>query len=323
MSVALDQMELTKQVELLKRQHVACLGDNEVFVKRLATGQIRTVKGNVKLSESASEIAVIQNKAMTTAKGFYHANQIAGLSIITPQNLTLPTGEVVVNPYPIIDMDSQTIRKIWVKKMAIGYGPTGNLVITSATLLYDINMYFIQDLIKKVQYNADAGRICMENMLTDDERKTGIFYKIDGTMGVWAKVAHKDILKCIDTFVNKKQFAERNAQTIAERLAMQKHPALAHIAYVDAKGNEKQRTAQVGIIGYVHELTQDKMLDIAEKAERGEEICLEDGQKADVIETTATASVDDMAVEKDDEETMAAHTTPEQTTANQNGGVFF
>jgi hypothetical protein len=322
MSVATEQIEPTKQIELLKKQHIACLGDGEVFVKRLPNGQIRTVKGVMNLKESSSEIAVIQGKAMTTAKGFYHANQIAGLSIITPQNLTLPTGETVVNPYPIMDPDSQTIRKIWVKKMAIGYSPTGNLVITSATLLYDMNMYFIQDLLKKVTYNAEAGRVCVESMLTDEEKKTGIFYKIDGVMGVWAKVSNKDILKCIDTFVNKKQFAERNAQTIAERLAMQKHPALSHIAYVDAKGTEKQRAAQVTIIGYVHELTQDKLLDIAEQAERGEEIQLEDGQKADVIETTATASVDDMAVETDDEE-QAAAAEKEAHAAGPLGGTMF
>jgi hypothetical protein len=321
MSIATDQLEPAKQIALLKRQHIACLGDGEVFIKRLPNGQIRTVKGVITLNEAFGEIAVIQGKGMTTAKGFYHANQIAGLSIITPQNLTLPSGEVVVNPYPIIDPESQTIRKIWVKKMAVGYGPTGNLVITSATLLYDMNMYFIQDLLKKVQYNTEAGRICMENMLTEDEKKTGIFYKIDGFMGVWAKVSHKDILKCIDTFVNKKQFAERNAQTIAERLAMQKHPALAHIAYIDAQGPEKARSSKVTIIGYVHELTQDKLLDIAGQAERGEEIQLEDGQKADVIETTATASVDDMAVEVDDEEKAA--TVEKEVHAGPLGGTIF
>jgi hypothetical protein len=321
MSIATEQLEPAKQIALLKKQHIACLGDGEVFIKRLPNGQIRTVKGVMTLKESSSEIAVIQGKAMVTAKGLYHANQIAGLSIITPQNLMLPTGETVVNPYPIIEPESQTIRKIWVKKMAIGYSPTGNLVITSATLLYDLNMYFIQDLLKKVKDSVDAGRICTENMLSEEEKKTGIFYKIDGMMGVWGKVSNKDILKCIDTFVNKKQFAERNAQTIAERLAMQKHPALSHIAYVTAEGAERHRTAQVSIIGYVHELTQDKLLDIADQAERGEEIKLEDGQKADVIETTATASVDDIAVEVDDEEQAA--TAEKGPVAGAFGGTMF
>jgi hypothetical protein len=162
-------------------------------------------------------------------------------------------------------------------------------------------MYFIQDLIKKVQFNAGAGRICMESMLTDDERKKGMFYKIDGVMGVWADFSHKEIIKCIDTLVNKKQFAERNAQTIAERVALQKHPAMAHIAYVDAVGNDKAHKAQVTMVGFVPDFSQNQLLDIAAQAERGEEIVI-NGKKAEIIETTGVASLDDMHVDADDEE---------------------
>ncbi|MEN6567151.1 MAG: hypothetical protein ABFC57_12725 [Veillonellales bacterium] len=300
----LNDLPAEKQLELLKRQSISFLGDGQVFVKKTADGFVRAVKAPVVLEESNSELAVIQGKTMVTAKGFYHANQIAGLSIITPEKLTLPDGQVVVNPYPIVDPDSGLLRKVWVKKMAIGNSPTGVLVVTSATLLYDINMYFIQDLVKKVQYNASAGRICMENTLTDDERKKGIFYKIDGAMGVWADMTNKDVLKAVDTFVNKKQFAERNAQTIAERVALQKHPAMAHIAYVEPVGSEKHHQAKVIIYGFVPDFSQKQLLDIADQAERGEEIVI-NGQKAEVIETVGTASDVDMTVDVDDEEKEA------------------
>jgi hypothetical protein len=297
----LQDMPLDKQIELLKKQSISFLGDGQVFVKRTTEGLVRAVKAPVVLEEKNGELAVISGKTMVTAKGFYHANQIAGLSIITPEKLTLPDGQVVVNPYPIIDPESGTIRKIWVKKLAIGNSPTGVLVVTSATLLYDINMYFIQDLIKKVTYNAGSGRVCMESGLTDDERRKGIFYKIDGNMGVWADMSNKEILKAIDTFVNKKQFAERNAQTIAERVALQKHPAMAHIAYVSAAGPDKAHRAQVTIFGFVPDFSQKQLMDIADQAERGEEIVV-NGSKAEVIETVGVASEEDMVVEADDEE---------------------
>lgn len=297
----LEELPVEKQLELIKRQSVACLGDGQVFIKRTADGAIRSVKSVVTLEESNGEIAYIQGKAMTTGKGFNHANQIASLSIVTPEVLTLPDGKVVVNPFPVIDPDSGTLRKVWVKKMAIGYGPTGNLVITSSTLLYDLNMYFIQDLMKKVTANAGSGRICMESMLTQKEKETGIFYKVDGLMGIWADVSHKDILKCIDTFINKKQFAERNAQTIAERLALAKHPALSHIAYVNADGQERQRKAKVTIIGYISDHDPKTLMDLANQAARGETITV-NGQKVDMINVTAEASTDDIEVEVDDEE---------------------
>jgi hypothetical protein len=301
---ALDNLPLDKQVEALKKQSIAVLGDGQVFIRKAGDGFVKSVKGAVVLSESNGEIAVIQGKAMTTGKGFYRANQICGLSIVTPEKLTLPTGQVVVNPFPVIDGESGTLRKIWVKKLAIGYSPTGNLVITSTTLLYDINAYFIQDLMKKVTKNQGAGRICMEQMLTDEEKKTGIFYKIDGALGIWANVSHGDILKCIDTFINKKQFAERNAQTIAERLALSKHPALAHLAYVTPQGLEGKRVAKEMVIGYIREDDPKILMELAAKAEKGEEVMV-NGQRIDVIDITSEATMDDIATEVDAEERAA------------------
>lgn len=298
-----NEAKALQMVEAVKKQNIAALGDGEVFVKKVNGGQIRSVKGAVGLRESNGEIAVIQGKAMTTAKGFNTLNQIAGLSIITPEKLTLPDGQIVVNPYPIIDQESGTISKVWVKKIAIGYSPTGNLVITSATLLYDIKMYFIQDLAKKVQYSQGAGRVCMEQMLTEEEKKNCIFLKIDGFLGVAANIQHKDILKAVDTYINKKQFAERNAQSICERLVMSKHPALASAAYVSAQGPDKNRVAKVPVVGYVHDFNHEELLDIAEKAEKGEEIKLND-QKVETIEMTVEASEADMTVDADDEEVI-------------------
>ncbi|WP_378955417.1 hypothetical protein [Pelosinus sp. sgz500959] len=311
--------EVAKELELVKKQSIAALGDGQVFVRRTVDGFIKSVKGAVVLSEANGEIAVIQGKAMTTGKGFYRANQICGLSIVTPEKLTLPTGQVVVNPFPVIDEESGTLRKVWVKKLAIGYSPMGNLVITSATLLYDINAYFLQDLMKKVQYNQGSGRICMEQMLTEDEKRTGIFYKIDGSLGVWANVSHKEILKAIDTFINKKQFAERNAQTIAERLALGKHPALSHLAYVNAQGPEKKTIAREMVIGYIKDDDPKTLMDIAARAERGEEIVI-NGQRVDVVNVTGEASVEDMTIDVDDEEKIVTAQV-EESPKNQN--TFF
>ncbi|GKV56005.1 hypothetical protein NCCP2222_19520 [Sporosarcina sp. NCCP-2222] len=296
-----------QEIQLLKKQNVAVLGDGEVFVKRTNGGALRSIKGAVTLNERNGEIATIQGKTMTTAKGFNTLNQIAGLSIITPEKLTLPDGQVVVNPYPIIDHESGTISKVWVKKIAIGYSPTGNLVITSSTLLYDIKMYFIQDVMKKVQYSKDAGRVCMEQMMTEEEKKNCIFLKIEGFLGVAANIQHKDVLKAIDTYINKKQFAERNAQSICERLVMSKHPALASAAYVTKQGE----VARVPVVGYVHDFNREELLEIADKAERGEEVVVR-GKKADVIEAVVEATEADITVDADDEEILQSSPIQEE-----------
>ncbi|WP_205510322.1 hypothetical protein [Paenibacillus elgii] len=305
--MAIDPKEINpeRRLELIEKQNITVLGDDQVFIRRTPQGLIKSVKGAPTLKEAHGEIAVIEGKAMTTAKGFNSLNQIAGLSIITPEKLQLPNGEIVVNPYPIIDPESHTITKVWCKKIAIGYSPIGNLVITSATLLYDIRMYFIQDVMKKVQYNAGAGRVCLEQSLTDQEKATGVFLKIDGFLGVWADFNHKEILKAMNTFINKKQFAERNAQSICERLVMAKHPALSHAAFVDAQGNEKNRMARIPVVGFLHDFNKEQLMDIAGQAERGEEIVI-GNEKVVRIDVTAEATREDVEADRDDEEFVSS-----------------
>ncbi|MGE5551485.1 MAG: hypothetical protein ACM3ZC_13315 [Bacteroidota bacterium] len=317
---AADVARLETQLASLKRQDIAMLGDGQVFIRRLPNGgQIRAVKGAIVLREHNGEIAGIQGKWMTTSKGFNSLNQIAGLSIITPERLVLPSGETVVNPYPLQDPESGSIAKVWVRKLAIGYGPTGNLVVTSATLLYDIKIYFIQDVLKKVNKSKDAGRVCLESQLTDNEKASGLFLRIDGQMGIWANYCHSEILTAMETFVNKKLFAERNAQSIAERLVMAKHPALAHAAYVDVTGPDRNHATRVPVVGFVNDLTREQMMDITAQAERGDIEIQVGGQKAQVVEITGAASMEDIETEKDAEEETATNTTTEHSSHAETG----
>lgn len=286
------------------KNSVVKLGDGDVFIRRTSTGAIKAVKGRLKLEEKKGEISFIQNKAMITAAGYNKMNTVAGVSIITPDKLTLPDGNVVVNPFPIIDKESGTIDKVWVKKTAIGFSPMGNLVMTSSTLLYDIKMYFIQDLNKKIQKNKNSGRMCMEPMLTEDEKKNGMFLKIQGLMGIWANLNDADVLKCMDTYIQNKLFAERKAQTIAERNCLKKHPALAQV-YVDTTGGEYNHSGYVDVIGYNHDLTKEDLLKLAQMAEKGENIDQYKGMKVDIIDANTIDEVtdEDVNAARDEEET--------------------
>jgi len=287
-----------------QQKEIAQLGDGNVFIKRTASGVIKAVHALMTLKETAGHIANIAGKNMITAQGYNELNKVASISIITPETLTLPSGNTVVNPYPIIDKESGTISKVWVKKMGIGFSPIGNIVITSSTLLYDIQMYFIQDLVKKVQYNKDAGRLCMEQMLTTEEKKKGVFYKIEGFLGVYADFNHKEIIKAIDTFIQNKLFAERKAQTICERNVLKKHPALSTVM-VKAQGPDKNKVARVHVIGFTHDLTKNDLLRLAAQAEKGKEIEYE-GHAVQVIDGYDEISEEDVQASMEDEEMAAA-----------------
>ncbi|MHC1681353.1 MAG: hypothetical protein AB6733_00070 [Clostridiaceae bacterium] len=295
------------------QKSITHLGDGDVFIKRTGNGAIKSIKGRLKLEEKKGHLSFIQNKAMITAAGYNHMNTIAAVSIITPEKLTLPDGNIVVNPYPIIDPDSGTIDKVWVKKISIGFSPIGNLVMTSSTLLYDIKMYFIQDLNKKIMNNKNAGRMCMEEMLSEDEKKTGMFLRIQGHMGMWINLQEADVLKCMETYIQNKLFAERKAQTIAERNCLKKHPALAQV-YVDAQGGQYNHFGYVDVIGYNHDLTREDLLRLAQMADQGENVEEYKGVKIDYIDANVIDEIseDDLMTARDEEEIGAL---PEQIVA--------
>jgi len=283
-----------------RKNEVAELGDGEVFIKRSSDGLIKAVKGSITLAEEKGHLAEIQGKVMITANGYNELNKIPGISIITPETLTLPDGEKVVNPYPVIDQESGSITKVWCKKLGVGLSPIGNMVITSSTLLYDIRMYFIQDIIGKVKSNKDAGRVCTEALLTEEEKDKGMFLKFEGEMGIWVDVEHPAILQALNTFINNKLFAERKAQTICERNVLKKHPALSKV-YVEPQGPKRQRVARVSVVGYTHDFSKDELLEISEQASDADEGEVEvSGQKAEVINVSGDVEEEDIAAAADE-----------------------
>lgn len=278
----------------------ANLGDGQVFIKRTPTGMVKAVKGKIRLEERKGHLAVIENKVMITAAGYREMNRLASVSIVTPNQLTLPDGKIVVNPYPIIDGHSGSISKVWVKKFGVGLSPIGNLTITSSTLLYDITMYCVQDLAKKVQFNKGAGKICLRSGLSEAELKNGIFLPIEGELGVWADYNHAEILKGLNTFIQNKLFAERKAQTVCERNVLKMHPALSQV-YVEPQGPEKGKWADVIVVGWTHDFTKEDLLNFAAKAERGEEIRINERQ-AEVVDAGSDITEDDLAASSEDDD---------------------
>jgi hypothetical protein len=297
---------LRKMVDSLKseRQDIAVLGDGEVFIRRREDGNIKSVSGAITLSEKKGHLAEIQGKFMITNEGYLALNKVANVSLVTPKTLDLPEGKTVINPCPFLDEKLGYIKKVWVKKIAIGFSPIGNLVMTSATLMYDPFMYFMQDLIKKIKFNKNCGRVCTETMLTDAEKKTGTFFATVGNMGLWGNPEDKDFLTCYETFIQSTLFAERKAVTICERNALRKHPALSQ-GYVEAKApanTEKSHIARVGVIGFMNDLTRADLERMALEAEKGGNIKYK-GNDVIVIDSDAeTATEADFEIEREDDE---------------------
>lgn len=59
--------------------------------------------------------------------------------------------------------------------------------------------------------------------------------------------------------------------------------------------------AAVTVVGYVNEFDRKQLLEISTQAERGEEIKV-NGQRAEIIETTAEATTEDMIIDQEEDE---------------------
>lgn len=258
---------MSEKNEVKKVPEKAVLGDIPILLTRDENGYAKLVKGIVTLEEAKGHIAVIQNKSTVTATGFRELNKIAGISLITPNDLKTPDGRTVPNPYLILD-DKGKVKAVWARQMAIGFTPSGSMAVTSATVYYDVQMYLIRDLVKKIKDDANIGKYCTQESLTLDEKKAGMFLPIDEFIGIWVNLQHKDVLKCLETYVENKNFADRKAQTIAERNAMKKHPALS-FPIVDGQGAMYNKVAKVKVLGYSRNINKAELLDLIEKAKDG------------------------------------------------------
>lgn len=238
--------------------------NGDIFVRKTPTGIVKQVKAKIQLFEKKGQIADLGKSGwMITNEGYIACNKIAGLTMYTPQTMQVE-GRTVPNPYCIIDHESGSVEKVWVRKVVVGFSPMGNLVVTVSTLLYDLKMYLIEDIAKKIQYNKDIGRLCTKASLTEDELLNGFFLPYQGELGIYAKWDHDDIRKVMNTFIGSKKNAERKAQSICERNAYRKHPTIPPMK-IEAPTHGIHEEI---VFGFSHQLTREELQDIAEQASK-------------------------------------------------------
>lgn len=271
-------------------EETANLGDRSVFIRRAPGGGIAAVWQQVRLEEAKGHLYWQGRGLAISASGYQFCNRIAGLSIITPDSLTLPDGRSVVNPFPVTDPDTNQITQVWCKKIAVGYGPTGNLVVTTSTLLYDCRVYLLEEVYKKFVKNKKIGVLRLHGLVTDEDRKKYLPLRITPEITLLADPENEDVIEGLGTYIQRMKFAERLAQSIAERNALRHHPALS-FSQVNAQGEQGRRSAVVQVIGWTHQLSQDELLEIARRANEGRPI-----DNATVIDLgTAAADEEDEA----------------------------
>lgn len=231
----------------------------------LAGGQLFAkadqVAGTIRLSSSEGQLMQLENGDWAiSAEGYRACNVVAGIPCISPDTMKLPDGREVSNPFVEFDPATGTADKFWSHKITIGKSPLGTLVISAATVLFDIRVRFVKELIQRIEDNKDAGKLCMAGALTDEERRAGIFMPFQGELGVYGKHDNPDVIKVIQNLITNKEYGDRVVQTLAWKASIRQQPCMPSMKVKALNG-----LASILVVGYKLDLKEKQLNDLAKE----------------------------------------------------------
>lgn len=272
-------------------------------------GALILAKATLKLSTQGGglvEIGYGDNKSyMVDYKGLLAANQIAGLSVVTPDLVAGPGGRTECNPYTERDANGY-IERVYLRKMAIGLSPLGNLCVADTTLVLEAKAYFMESLAKVISKYPMAGTVghadakpegwTRQPTRWDNAKKQRVpdgkpesytapstlrYYPGPMGMGIWADIAHEEVMALMNQVIQGERFFVRKAETIAERRVLSKHPAI-NLRTLPASKIGRDGSATISVVYRHNPLDQQQQQQLANRLARGEQIREVQGQMIEV-----------------------------------------
>lgn len=183
--------------------------------------------GVVRLSQQDGHLMQLDNGEWgISAEGYRACNLIAGIPCITPDTMKLPDGREVCNPYVEFDPMTGTADKFWSHKITIGKGPSGNIIVSSATVLFDVRIRFVKELARKIESNRDAGKLCMTGTLSEEEERSGIFMPFQSNLGIYGRQDNPDVIQVIQNLITNKEHGDKIVQTLAWKASIKQQPCM-------------------------------------------------------------------------------------------------
>lgn len=322
--------------QMMRQNHmIARLGDGNCFFMTEAGQPKRGFKVKVSLEygKHFAFPAGPDQKSMILGEGYDFINQYAGIEIVRPKTLMAQDGSERGNPFFDRDPKTGSLNSMFIRGLAIGYSPTGNLVAIDKTIFVNLPTLLVQEIQAKLKKHPSLGM-----MGTRDQRPSDItFYKdngkwgkqrvvdaepttikavgawhfigLTGDLGYWVNISHPEIQAAFESFSQKQRFLDRSAGTILNRLLLAQHPAIAtktpivtDIEVVEEYGKKvKSAKAHVFVYGWTAgndpKAKRDDLVAMADRLARGEDAAnmAVKLDKTDVTDVTAEAEVVDIS----------------------------
>jgi hypothetical protein len=208
------------------------MDENSIVVRRDKGGEIRSVTRSVKLSVDDGTLVRLpmggtDGTLIPSARGFTEMAASCGV-VLKPNPSVFVDGREY--PSPHVDRDG----KIWARAVAVGRTALGTLFATNKVVIYDADLYNIQDLLAKAKQaqNAAFFRILPfqgakdNQLLGSPEQGKWVGYPLDQFTVLWVDCSCPQFISWYGEMVNRRKNAIRTAQTHADRNALAAHPAL-------------------------------------------------------------------------------------------------
>lgn len=225
------------------------LGDPKVFARIGADGRLLALCADVTLYEKLGHLYSVQGKTSITAAGYTKLNSIAAINVISAKP-------------PKFNCDEKTgrLKSVEVRKMAIGFSPSGSLVAIDSSLVLDLDAYRLLELANLSKWKPTAVKFLLMEQIEELKKagEKGWVVPYEDPVMLWINIRHEDVRDALIADAQRRKFAERIASTICWRNALKGHPAIAQ-AQVLTAGPDKSRTAVVRIYGFRHDLDQRGM----------------------------------------------------------------
>jgi hypothetical protein len=271
---------MTKEIQKAKKETaaVAVNGEEKKIALNADFGTVYTivrggqimapVRAQMTLYEALGHIYKQQDKYLITASGYKHLNKVAAISLVTPQTVIVD-GKPVPNPHIERNPRTKAIESVNIRRMGIGFSPTGNIVVIDKTLFYNIYTYFIQSMQAKMKRVKGCALYGIQGK-KPDKGGSWAFFATEPPLGIWVNYEDQAMIDCLEEHTQRQRFGDRMAATIVDRNILKDHPAIG-AAQVFAKQSQSGTCAYVTVYGYRVENNPRDISEVMSQAEGGAE----------------------------------------------------
>lgn len=263
---------ITALVEKKEGYRPIVLGSGDLLVKNDIHGRVQFFKAQVSLKEIDKDLYELPNgKVDVTLQGIRKMNKITCLSDTTSEKQFFQ-GQWIENPYVKINPKTNVSELIRAKAYAIGFTPTGNIVVSTATIVFNPHAALLQQLIQEISSNKDAGGFCSEEYFYENvwiNKQHTYFFPVRNDLGLWADWEDDQISKVFARSISNEERLDRKVLSMAKRNALKSHPTLAIDIVI--QGDKECHYAEPWLIGATNKLTASDIKELTEQSVEAEE----------------------------------------------------